>query len=365
MKTSYQILSVLVMMAFAVGCGKKTNEAKPVRKNITETVFASGVLVPDDQYDLTAQSDGYLVKLNFNEGDTVKTGAILAEIENKQNDYSARSSNALLSIANKNVQPNAPALTQAKANLELAQAKLKQDEIQAERYEKLYKSKSVSQLEYENAKLALENSKTNLIAMQESYNLAKQQADQQLIIQQSQSGINNFLQGMNEVKAVIGGKVYKKFKQLGDYVHRGDMIAEIGDKASIYAKLSVDETNISNIKVNQEVIIQLNTNKDKNYKGVITEIYPAFDEQTQSFYCKARFTDNLDFKVAGTQLQANIIITNKENVLTIPRNCLGYGNKVTVKGKGIVTVKTGFISNEWVEITGGIDENSILIMNKK
>ena len=369
MKTSVKTHSILAGITFAAvlagACGIKSNEARPVRKNITETVFASGVLVPDDQYDLTAQSDGYLVKLNFNEGDTVQTGTTLAVIENKQNDYSARSSNALLSIANKNVLPNAPALVQAKANLDLAKSKLKQDEVQAERYKKLYDDKSVSKLEYENATLALENSKANLTAMQENYNLAKQQADQQLIIQQSQKGINSFLAGMNEVKAVIGGKVYKKFKQLGDYVHRGDMIAEIGDKNSIYAKLNVDETNISKVKLGQQVIIQLNTNKDKNYQGLVTEIYPAFDEQSQSFYCKAQFIDNLDFKIAGTQLQANIIIGQKENVLTIPRDYLGYGNKVNVKGKGVITVTTGFVSSDWVEITHGLDEKSILIMNKK
>jgi multidrug efflux pump subunit AcrA (membrane-fusion protein) len=365
MRTSIKVLSILAGLVLISSCGKKSDEIKPVRKNITETVFASGVLVPDDQYDLTAQSEGYLVKLNFNEGDAVKTGAILAVIDNKQNDYSARSAHELLSIASTNVKPDAPALLQAKANLELAKEKLRQDEIQAERYKKLYETNSVSKLEYENAMLALDNSKTNLTAMQENYNLVKQQAEQQLIIQQSQTGINSFLQGMNEVKAVVGGKVYKKFKQLGDYVRRGDVIAEIGDKNSIYAKLSIDETNISKIKLNQQVIIQLNTNKERNYKGVVSEIYPAFDEQSQSFYCKARFTDDLDFKVAGTQLQANIIIGNKANVLTIPRNYLGYGNKVTVKGKGVVTVTTGFVSSDWVEIDHGLDENSTILMDKK
>lgn len=365
MRTCFNLLSILTGIVLLSSCSTKSNETKPVRKNITETVFASGVLVPDDQYDLTAQSEGYLVKMNFNEGDTVKTGTTLAMIDNKQNDYSARSANALLSIASTNVKPDAPALLQAKANLGLAREKLKQDEIQAERYKKLYETNSVSRLEYENAMLTLDNSKTNLTAMQENYNLAKQQADQQLIIQQSQTGINSYLQGMNEVKAVIGGKVYKKFKQLGDYVRRGDMIAEIGDKNSIYAKLSIDETNISKIRLDQQVIIQLNTNKERNYKAVVSEIYPAFDEQSQSFYCKARFTDNLDFKIAGTQLQANIIIGNKTNALTIPRNYLGYGNKVTVKGKGMVTVTPGFVSSDWVEIDRGLDENSIIILDKK
>ena len=345
-------------------CGKKTAETKPVRKDITETVFASGVLVPENQYNLTAQSEGYIARLNFVEGDTVKEGTILAVIDNKQNDYNAQSANALLSIAGTNVLPNAPAFKQAEANIEIAKLKLKEDALQADRYKKLYDDKSVSKLEYENASLAYENSKANLAFLQENYNLLKQQAEQQLIIQKSQSGVNNFFQGNNEIKAVVGGKVYQKMKQLGDYVRKGDVIAVIGNQNTIYAKLSIDETNISKIKLGQKVIVQLNTNKEKNYNGTVTEIYPAFDDQSQSFYCKVYFIEKMDFKIAGTQLQANIVIGDKKNALVIPRNFLGYANKVTIKGKGETILETGFISNDWVEIKSGLNENTIIVTDQ-
>jgi len=129
--------------------------------------------------------------------------------------------------------------------------------------------------------------------------------------------------------------------------------------------LSIDESNISKAKVNQQVIIQFNTDKTKNHKGVIAEIYPAFDIKTQSFYCKVTFTDTLDFPISGTQLQANIITAEKENVLVIPRKFLDFGNKVNVKGEGIVNIETGFISNDWVEVKSALTENSILILEKK
>ncbi len=360
MRTSIKILTIIFGLAILGSCGKKSAETKPIRKNITETVFASGVLVPENQYNLTAQSEGYLIALNFIEGDTVKEGAVLAVIDNKQNDFNAQSANALLSIAGMNVSPNAPALKQAEANITLAQLKLKEDALQSERYKKLYDDKSVSKLEYENTSLAFENSKANLASLQENYNLLKQQAEQQLIIQKSQTGINSVFQGNNEIKAVVGGRVFQKQKQLGDYVHKGDVIAVIGNQNDIYAKLSIDETNISKIKLGQKTIIQLNTNKEKNYNGVVSEIYPAFDDLSQSFYCKVKFTEIMDFRISGTQLQANVIIGEKNNVLVIPKNYLGYGNKVYVKGQGQITVETGFISNDWVEILKGLDENTVI-----
>jgi len=365
MKTSINLLVIVSALAILSSCSNKSNETKPIRKTITETVFASGVLVPEDQYNLTAQSEGNLIELNFIEGDTVKAGEVLAVIENKQNVYNAQSANALLSIAGVNVTSNAPALKQAETNINLAQIKLSQDKLQSDRYKILYDENSVSKLDYENALITYQNSKANLASLQQNYALLKQQADQQLIIQKSQKGVNSILLQNNQIRAVIAGKIYQKQKQLGDYVKKGDAIAVIGNPDDLYAKLSIDETNISKIKLGQKVILQLNTDKDKNYNGIVTEIYPAFDDQAQSFYCKVKFTDQMPFRISGTQLQANVIINEKNNMLVIPRNYLNYGNKVNVKGKGTVVIETGFISTDWVEIKKGIDENTTITLDLK
>jgi multidrug efflux pump subunit AcrA (membrane-fusion protein) len=363
MKIFTQLSIPLILLVLISSCARTGKETKPVRKNVTETVFASGVLVPEDNYNLTAQNDGYLIALNFIEGDTFKAGKVLAVIENKQNAINASSAHELLDIAHINAAPDAPAIKQAEANQSLAQKKLAEDELQAERYKKLYESKSVSRLEYENANLALENSKAAFLVSQEIYRQMKLQAEQQLILQKAQTDVNGVLKNQNEIIAVVGGKVYKKMKEIGDYVRRGDVIAVVGDPNNLYVKLSIDESNIAKIKLGQKVIVQLNTNMERNYNAKVTEIYPAFDDQTQSFYCKVRFTDPLDFKISGTQLQGNIVIRDKNNVLVIPKNYLGYGNKVNVKGKGLIVVETGFVSTEWVEILKGLDENTVITLD--
>ena len=99
MKYLSKITAILITATLFVACDKKSNEIKPIRKDITETVFASGSLIPENQYNLTAQSEGYIIKLNFDEGSIVTAGTTLAVIENKPNDYNSQSANALLSIA--------------------------------------------------------------------------------------------------------------------------------------------------------------------------------------------------------------------------------------------------------------------------
>jgi multidrug efflux pump subunit AcrA (membrane-fusion protein) len=355
-------ISIFILLFSLNDCSKKTIETKPIRKNITDTVFASGVLVPDNQYNLTSLTDGYIVKLNVEEGNIVKKGDLLALIENEQNDINVKSTEKLLSIAVSNTNSESPALKQIKTNIEMAKQKLKQDQLQVERYKNLYELESVSKMEYENILLAFENSKTNLNALEENYLLIKQQAEQQVVVQKTQSDLNKSFRKNNEVRAIVSGLIYKKKKELGDLTKKGDIIATIGNPNNIYALLSVDETNISKVKLNQNVIIQLNVNKNKTYKGIVKKIYPSFDEQSQSFYCRVDFIDKLDFNISGTQLQGNIIIGNRKNVLVIPRKYLSYGNKVKLKDLSQATVETGFISSEWVEIKKGLNEKSIILV---
>lgn len=362
-KSIYIVTALAITMAMA-SCGKKTITTQPVRKDISELVFATGVLKADNEYNLTAQSEGYITAIYFDEGDEFKAGKTMAVIDNKQAVVNATQSDRLLNIAKNNASASSPLFQQVKANIAAAKEKIEQDKIQVERYRKLFESNSIAKVEYENVQLNLANSTAALKVLVEQYNNLQIQANQQVEIQKQQSGVNNSIVVYNRVVTVVGGKVYKKRKQLGDYVRKGDVIAEIGNPSKIYAYLSIDESNISKVKISQPVIIQFNTDKKINYDGIITEIYPAFDEQTQSFYCRAEFTKEPEFKISGTQLQGNIIIGDKKNVLVIPRNFLNYGNKVRIKGKGEIQVETGFISNDWVEILKGIDENTIIEADK-
>lgn len=363
MKTFATLLLTGLLLA---SCSTDKKEVKPTYRDVTETVFASGALEPDGKYNLTAQSEGYLVSLSFKEGDVVKTGQLLCVVDNKQNVVNEKSAEQLLQISKFNTTDNAPAILQTEANLKLAAEKLKQEETQAERYRKLWASKSVSQLEFENAQLAVENAKTNITSLKETLKLQKQQAQQQLIAQQAQKNVNQFFSGNNQVRALVGGKIYKKMKDLGDYVRKGDVLAQIGNPDNIYARINVDESNISKVKLGQKAQIQLNSNKDKVYDGEVFEILPAFEESSQSFIAKVKFLQEPEMKISGTQLQTNLVVGTKKKAFVIPRAYLDYGNKVYLKGKDDpVVVKTGFVSTDWVEVLQGLKAEDVLEIRVK
>ena len=347
---------LLASLSLLFSC-KKSDEQPvfPVVKDITETVFASGILDPDDKYNLTAQADGYLVKVSFKEGDSVNTGQILAIVDNKANSANAAAARELLQIADFNMSDNAPALKQLQANIDFTEQKWKQDELQTQRYKTLFESNSVAKVEYENVKLTAENSKASLDALKQQYSAVEQQAEQQKISQEANSKISSANISFNILKALAKGKILKRFKQMGDYVKKGDVIATIGKPNTMMARLNVDENSISKVKIGQKTAVQLNVNKGKIYQGTVSEILPMFDESTQSFVCKVAFDKPLDFSISGTQLEANITVGEKKGSLLIPREYLGFGNKVVLKSKKEpVVVETGIVSTEWVEIVSGL-----------
>jgi multidrug resistance efflux pump len=357
-----KVILSIATACLLTACGKKTQETTPIRKDVIETVFASGILEAKNTYTLKAQTDGYLSAVNFEEGIIVSKGQVLAIVDNKESSFNQESAQDLYEISQSNTRNNAPALLQAQNTIGLNKQKMEQDFVQFQRFKKLWEDNSIAKIELENSELEFKTSKTNYESSLENYKQIKQQADQQVISNKAVKEVNTIVLSKNKIKAQKSGKIYKKYKQIGDYVARGEAIALIGEPSEIYAKVNIDESNINRIKVGQEALLQLNTNKDKTYKGTVAEIYPAFDETSQSFICKINFNEALDFTIVNTQLQSNITVSSTKNALLIPRNFVDFGGNVEIKGKKEkVKIITKFASSDWVQVLSGITDNTILV----
>ena len=364
MKLNSIILIVIVL--FCLGsCGRSYEETRAVRQDITVTVFASGILEAANSYELTARTDGYIEKMPFEENDLVSTGQLMAVIDNQQNHLNAQSAKTLYRIAQSNTESDAPLLIQAHNTVALAQQQMKQDSIMAAKYKLLSEANAVARVEYDTKLLNYQNAIKEYRNAIQQYNFQKKQAEEKLIVNKAQKNINQTVSSFSHLKALKSGKVYKKLKEIGDFIRQGEAIALIGDAEELYAKVNIDEQSIGKVKVGQEAMIELNINNGRTYKGKIAEILPTFDEVSQSFLAKIIFIDSLDFTIANTQLQANIIIETVEDAMLIPRRFLSYGNEVTIKGEEMPTkIQTKIVSSKWVQVTSGLDDSSVIVHPK-
>lgn len=341
-----------------LACSKEP-ETRPVVQDIKELVFASGQVEWRDAYNVVAQTDGVLESLTLETGDEVQAGQLLGTVQNPANTENLKTAGRQVRLAEES---RTPLEQQVRQNITFAEQKYQQDKLQRERYERLYEKQSVSRQEFENMKLAEENSLSQLKALKEQLASVKVQNEQAVTTARNQQANSRILSTYNELRAAEKGKVIRKQKFQGDFVRRGDVIATIANAARTEVILNVDEGSIAKVKTGQAVFIRLNTEKEKIYPARVTEIVAAFDEASQSFICKARFDDPRVMPLYGTQLEGNILTGEKQQALLVPRNLIGYGNTVRVKGKEEkVMLKTGIVSTDYVEVLEGLTKDDILL----
>jgi RND family efflux transporter MFP subunit len=366
MKQSHFFVAILLLLS-VTACKPKYDEFSPKVAPVTEAVFASGVIEPKDAYTVTSLSDGFIVKSYVTENDLVHDGQLLFQLDNRQQKTQVQIAQTNLQYARINAAGSSPALLQIKAQIEAAKVKMQTDSLALARYQRLYTTNSVSKQDLDNARANYQNSLSAWQSAWENYKATANKVNQDLTNTKEQ--LQNAVAGNQYYNLVAIGtsKVYQIFKKQGDLVRRGEQVAQLGNPDSIVVNLDIDEGSIAKIMVGQQVLVELNTEKNKTYEARVSKIYPHFNEKSQSYKVEARFLREVPGLISGTQLQANIITGKKDNALLIPHVYVLNGNKVLVKkDKKIDTVNitTGIVSDEWIEVLSGLTPNDKILKDK-
>lgn len=362
MKNTLYIPLCYGLLAMLSSCSAhETTSAQQVA--IVDAVFASGHIIMENEYLVTANSEGYLVAASIQEGDSVSAGMPLFQISSEVQNEQLSSAQANYQDALQNMKENSPQQSQLRLQIEQAKAQMEIDSANYLRYQKLSKTGAVSQQEFERAKVQYENSIRQVKILQRSLSDLLEKLKLNLKNAEVQLNIQKENNSDYYLTSFISGTVLQVYKNQGDLVRRGETIARIGGGKPLI-KLFIAEEDIDKIKEGQVTTISLNTRKDALLDAKITKIYPAFDEQQQSFICEAEFVESPELFV-NTQLQANIIIDQKANALVIPSDFLIPGDSVVYSNGEKAFVKVGIRTSEWVEILSGLDESRLVKQMKK
>ena len=366
---SYFLIPVMGLCSavFITSCGPKYDEVSPKMAPVTEAIFASGSIEPKDAYTLTSISDGFIVKCLVTENDLVKDGQLLFQLDSRQQHTQVAIAQTNLDYARISAGGNSPTLLQIKAQIDAARAKMETDSVTLARNEHLFATNSVSKQDLDNARLNYQASVSNYQANVESYKASANKVKQDLT--NSQSQLQNAEEGYRyyDLVAIGASKVYQIFKKQGDLVRKGDQVAQLGNPDSIVVNLDLDEGSISKVQLNQQVLVELNTEKNKTYEARVSKIYPHFNETSQSYKVEARFLKEMPGLISGTQLQANIVVNKKDNAMLIPHIYMVGPDKVLVrhdKKIDTTTITTGIVSDEWIEVLSGLQAGDKIVKEK-
>jgi len=365
MKTkSYQTPIALLLISLAFTSCKQTEKTSPIKKDVDEAIFANGSVSQEDEYMLTANTDGYIQKLTIDEGDKVQSGEELVTLNSDASNAQLKEAYDTYQDARQKISSNSPQLLQIQFQIDQAQEELAQNEKNYKRYVVLRRSNAVSPLELENAELQYKNSKNTVSSLKKNYDEMKESLklnEQQSLskVQYQQANKNYF-----SLKADKSGIVLNVYKTRGELVKKGDNIAKIGS-GSFILKMYVAEEDISKVSLGQHAKIKLNSYPDDIFDAVITKIWPAFDQIEQSFVVEAQFTQRPDQLFYGTQFQADIITGHHENSLAIPTSFLIKGQYVQLENGTQKKIVIGNKNTEWTEVLSGLTEKDVIVATKQ
>jgi len=285
---------------------------KVERQDIVSRVTANGKIQAEKKVELSALVMGQIVNLAVREGDRVRKGDFLLQID--KNKAAAEEASS------------AAALQASLADRDAAKARLDKARFDFDRTRKNYEAKIVSQAEFQSAQSALETAQADFEAAQRR-------------IEQSRATLNSYRDTVTKttVRSPIDGVVTAlpvkegEVTVIGTMNNAGTQLMTISDMSTVEAVLMVDETDVPSVQVAQKAILAIDAYPNHPYDGTVTDVgnSPILpnDPDLQGL---TTTSDAINFKVKakvlkppntirpGFSVTADIITGRRAKALTIP-----------------------------------------------
>ncbi len=254
---------------------------KVQRSDIASIVSASGEIKPKTYVNVGANALGKIVKLYVVEGQAVKKGQMLAQLESVQSAADVAAMRASLEASRTDAIAADAGWKTAIADVSRAKAEAERNRLDYERAEGLYNAALISKAEYDSKRAGFESADAGLAQAQARVAQAKAQHDSsQGRVQQVNAQLahaSDVLSKTNYI-APYNGVVTNLPVREGETVVMGiqnapgSTLMTIADMSVITAEVKVDETDIVNVKLGQPAEVTIDAIPKKSFKAVVTEI---------------------------------------------------------------------------------------------
>jgi HlyD family secretion protein len=300
------------------------------------------------------------------EGDYVKKGAIVATVENVQQEASVSGQQAAIAAAKTDIVSYIAAEKTAEANVEKAKADLEQKRLDWERAQGLFKAGVMAKQDYDAKKAAYDTDVASLNQVVASLNQAKAQTDSargHMRTQVATLRANQNALDLTKAVAPFDGIVTNEPVREGETVVEGIQNTEgstfmtLADMSVVTAEVKVDETDIVNIRIGQSADVTIDALPGKVFKGHVTLVGDQALLRSTGIATSQSTTgteEAKDFKVVvtldtptddlrpGLSCTAKVTTAHKASVLSLPIQALTMHDPASdaAKGKGGVQAAT-------------------------
>jgi HlyD family secretion protein len=379
------VVVLLVVVSLARGKGGKVESVQLARvrtEDVTARVRAPGKIEPRTMVKVSADIPGKIIALRVKEGDRVKRGQLMLQLDDTQ-------------YRSAHTQANA-ALSSARARVREADAALKVSDANYERQRSLFEKTMLSQAEWDQATSAHESARVGAATAREE--VARAQAA--VVAASDNLGKCRFLAPFDGVVSALNVE-QGEIVITGTMNNPGTQILVVSDLSRMLVRADVDETDVVDMRLGQKAKISVDAIPDTSFEGTVVEIgntakrsgMAAVDGQT-NFEVEVVFDHNVPqvrpgmtadveietataAKVQAVPIQAVVVRTErdleraaKKETRRKPRRSEAVAAEEDTVGKkdkeitgvfvvkdgvaSFVPVKTGVASETMIEVTGEV-----------
>jgi HlyD family secretion protein len=336
----------------------KIAATRPIRQNIVASVSSNGKVEPIAPYTVRAQLDTFVQKVLASEGQSVKKGQLLLELDVKDVAAQLAEARAKLLKAQDDLRDaqgggRADQAAQVSANLAKAQATRDRLRRNHDSLERLLAEGAATkdELAANDTDLAkAEADVQHLTAVKEQFTrqVSQDAARALLTVQQAQSDVAALDEKVRQgrIIAPVDGTLYALPVKTGDYVKLGDLLAEMADLHKVRVRAFIDEPEMGGLEPDLPVRITWDALPNRFWQGK-TEIVPkqVVSRGARSVGELLCSVDNANLELLPN-INVNVKINLKErtNVVTVPR-----GAVETEAGKRYVFVVRSGVGDSTLE----------------
>ncbi len=287
----------LIAIALLAGCEEEVEAplyqlVPAAERDITVSVSAEGTVEPIKTIEVKSKASGEIMDVRVETGDVVRRGDLLVSVD-----------------------PRIPrnAVVQAEAEMGVAQAQLANAESQLRRAEALYATQSITEQEWENARLQRANANAQLVRAQRSHEDAKI-AFEDTDVRAPAAGV------ILERSVEIGSVISSATRQVGG----GTVLLKMANLDTVQIRSLVDETDIGKVNPGLDITITVDAYPNQPFSGNVLKIEPqALEEQNVTMFpVLIRIPNQGNLLRPGMNSDVEIHVGSRRRVLAIPNAAL-------------------------------------------
>lgn len=364
-------------------CAKKPESRQPepiVEGTQIELVKTSSV---DDYYEavgtvramtssvVASKIMGNVTSIHVREGDRVRAGQTLIEIENRdaavqmqKAQAGVRESNDALDEAERNIRAAESARTKARANESLVVATFN-------RYQTLFNRQSVSPQEFDEVRTKLEVAQAESEIADRILQAAQARKNQMYgRVDQAKADISNarVYAGYARLTSPINGVVVAKQVDIGSMAMPGAPLLTIENDANYQLEVSVEESLLNKIHPGEQASVAIAALGNQELTCSVVEIVPTADPNSRGYTVKLSLPNNGGYQLRSGLYGKARFVQGARNVISVPQKAITQNGQLVsvfvVDQSGIARmrlIKTGAAIDDRVEVLSGLNDGEIII----